>query len=291
MRKDVRFVVTGLLSLLQFAGVVAVAQGLDLLGVGSGPDGSVGTAPAADSGAGSLVHPLTGKRAQRPNDWVGTRPLPPNVPILVMAGHADSQNIEGAAGTPGFLGQKDPMDPSMRDELYWNLAVAREVVRLGKQRGLNIEFYDPPERTILWENDPRTTWSKGRDHALKGGYALEIHFDAYGPDGYGSGLIPSIQVDLREPPAEGADKLPEPEDGEFRPMPPSVIDEHLAREFGRFEAKFQNGLGGPMRGFSLLEVGKLEGTLEEALRNRPVETVNAIATRIVHAMCRALGKR
>ncbi|MFM8967399.1 MAG: hypothetical protein ACKOGI_05535 [Vulcanococcus sp.] len=86
-------------------------------------------------------------RSRLSRDWVGQRQEPTDLPILVMAGHADSQGIAGA-GTGGAavdLHGARPMQQGIRDELYWNLAVARRVVALGLQRGLNIRFYDPPQ--------------------------------------------------------------------------------------------------------------------------------------------------
>jgi hypothetical protein len=155
------------------------------------------------------------------------------------------------------------------DELYWNLVIARAVERLGQQRGLNIRFYDPPMRTIVDGDHPATNWSVGRAHAAAGGYALEIHFDAYGPDGIGSGLIPPLHRAF------------------------SLIDESLAREFGGYPREFRNRLGGPKRGLALLEIGKLEGILEASLRDpasrdRSVET---IASRVVRALELGLGRQ
>lgn len=108
----------------------------------------------------------------------------------------------------------------------------------------------------------------GRQHAASGGYALEIHFDAWGPDGVGSGLIPPLH----------------------RPF--GRLDESLAEAFGGFPMAFRGGLGGPRRGIALLEVGKLEGTLEGLLRNPATrsDTVMTIANRIVTALEIGLGR-
>jgi hypothetical protein len=187
-----------------------------------------------------------------------------------MAGHADSQNIPGS-GTSGYAvdirGAK-PMQPGIRDELYWNLEVARRVVALGQRRGLNIRFYDPPARTIVDGDDPRTNWSVGKAHAEAGGYALEIHFDAYGPDGIGSGVIPALH----------------------RPL--SSLDESLAVAFGGYPLQFRGGLGGPKRGITLLEIGKLEAPLEPALRNPRSrdQALAVISERVVAALEAGLGR-
>jgi len=135
--------------------------------------------------------------------------------------------------------------------------VAQRVVALGLQRGLNIRFYDPPQRSIVNGDDPRTNWSVGKAHAAAGGYALEIHFDAYGPDGVGSGVIPPI-------------------------IQQSAIDESLAAAFGSYPRLFRDGLGAPKRGIAILEIGKLEGSLEA--------TLQAIAKRIVDAMEAGLSR-
>ncbi|MFZ0408982.1 MAG: dehydrogenase [Cyanobium sp.] len=213
-------------------------------------------APAAD--------PLTGPRSPLQRDWVGLRPVSASTPILVMAGHADSQNI-GGSGTAGEAVSRfgaAPMYPGISDELYWNMVIAIQVVTLGQQRGLDIRYYRPPFRTIVDGNEAGTNWSVGRDHAASGGYALEIHFDAYGPDGLGSGLIPPVH----------------------RPF--TSVDESLAREFGGYPMAFRNVLGGPRRGIGLLEIGKLEGHLEASLRDPLTrqQAVQAIAARIVRAL-------
>jgi hypothetical protein len=159
------------------------------------------------------------------------------------------------------------MQPGIRDELYWNLEVAKRVVELGRQRGLNIRFYDPQVRTIHNGDDPRTNWSVGKAHAAAGGYALEIHFDAYGPDGVGSGVIPALH------------------------RPHSSLDESLAQAFGGYPRQFRGGLGGPRRGITILEIGKLEAPLEPALRN-PASREQALATitaRVVNALELGVG--
>ncbi len=213
--------------------------------------------------------PLTGPRSALVKNWIGRRSVAADLPILVMAGHADSQGMAGA-GTAGEAVDRlgaAPMQPGIRDELYWNLFTAERVVRLGVQRGLPLQLYVPPLRSIADGNDPRTNWSVGRRHALRGGYALEIHYDAYGPDGFGSGLIPPLH------------------------RPPSRLDERLAEAFGAFPIHFRGGLGGPRRGIALLEIGKLERPLETALRN-PLSreaSLDAIAARVVDALERGRG--
>jgi hypothetical protein len=213
--------------------------------------------------------PLTGPRSRLAKNWLGVRPLAANQTILVLAGHADSQGIGGAGTSGEAVGRRGarPMQPGITDELYWNLLTARAVVRLGLERGLSMRLYEPPVRSIADGNDPRTNWSVGRAHAAEGGYAVEIHYDAYGPDGIGSGLIPPLHNQ------------------------PSRLDESLASEFGAFPLQFRNGLGAPRRGIAILEIGKLEGNLEAALRN-PASSeaaVEAIAGRIVAALGRGLA--
>lgn len=229
-----------------------------------------GQSPAAWGGPGEAPDPLTGPRSRLGRDWVGLRSVPATTPILVMAGHADSQNISGS-GTPGeavALRGAPPMYPGISDELYWNMVIATAVVQLGQQRGLNIRYHRPPFRTIYSGDAPGTNWSVGRDHAAAGGYAMEIHFDAYGPDGIGSGLIPAVH----------------------RPF--SRVDDSLAREFGGYPMGFRNVLGGPKRGIALLEIGKLEGNLEASLRNPYTRsrTVQTIAERVVRALEQGLGR-
>jgi hypothetical protein len=214
----------------------------------------------------------TGPRSTLQKDWTATAQLTRSSRLLVMAGHADAQNLTSGAGAGtggaavGMYGAQ-PMDSSMTDELFWALEVARKVAAVGAAAGLNIRFYDPPSRSIENANDPRTCWSVGKAHADAGGYAFEIHFDAYGKEGFGSGLIPSIPR-------------------------PTNLDEALAAEFGAYPKLFRNGLGGPTRGVSILEIGKLEGPLEAALRDpkRRSDTVTSLATRVVRTLQTGFGK-
>ena len=234
--------------------------------------GALSLAPAVPARSPELsrVDPLTGPRSRLERDWVGQGPLPANTEILVMAGHADSQGIAGAgtAGEAVDLRGAAPMQAGIRDELHWNLLTAQAVVALGRRRGLAIRFYDPPVRTIADADDPRTNWSVGKAHAGRGGYALEIHYDAYGPDGVGSGLIPPLH------------------------RPPSQLDASLAAAFGDYPLNFRGGLGAPRRGIAILEIGKLEGSLESALRDpqRRQPTIEAIALRVVEALERGLDR-
>ena len=216
------------------------------------------------------IDPLLGPRSRLTRDWIGLRSLPSTTPILVMAGHADSQNIAGSgtAGEAVALGGAAPMYPGISDELYWNMVIAQAVVAVGRQRGLDIRYYRPPFRTIIDEDEPGTNWSVGRDHAAAGGYAMEIHFDAYGPSGVGSGLIPPVH----------------------RPF--SRVDEALAQEFGSYPMAFRQVLGGPRRGIGLLEIGQLQGNLEASLRDPRTrqQTVMTIANRVVTALELGLGR-
>jgi hypothetical protein len=208
--------------------------------------------------------PLLGARTRMPGRWVGTTPMGKDSPIVVMAGHADSQGMN-SAGTPGFavgVQKQAPMDARMRDELYWNLKVQAAVVRLGKARALKISAYNPPALTIRNDNHPKTNWSQARVRSAEGDYILEIHFDAYSPYGFGSGLIPAIN----------------------RPL--NTIDESLGKAFGRFPRLFRGGLGGPRRGIGILEIGMLEPPLEQKLRNPNTQsqTIDCLALRVVDAL-------
>jgi len=219
----------------------------------------------------ATADPLTGVRSPLAKNWIGLRPLPPQTEILVLAGHADAQGIAGSGTAGAAVGRAGyaPMQPGISDELFWNLAVAREVVARGQQRGLAIRFYEPPLRSIANPNDPRTNWSVGQRHFEAGGYALEIHFDAYGPDGVGSGVIPALRA------------------------PFSLLDESLAEAFGAYPMGFRGGLGGPRRGLTLLEIGKLEGSLEASLRDpgRRDQALAVIADRVVLALQRGLAPK
>jgi hypothetical protein len=205
----------------------------------------------------------------RRKNWLGTRSHPQDLPILVMAGHADSQRLRGS-GTPGeavgIYGAR-PMDPAITDELYWNLLTAQKIVQLGRERGLNIRYYDPGLRTLPNSNDPRSNWSVGYAHAEQGGYAVEIHYDAHSPHGGGAGVIPAVRFEF------------------------SRLDEALSEEFGGYPYDYRGMLGAPRRGISILEIANLEGNLERNLRNpRSSEaTLKAIAERVVKALQKGLA--
>ena len=205
--------------------------------------------------------PATGARGK---NWVGTTRPKAALPILVMAGHADSQRMAGS-GTPGRavdVGGAAPMRAGITDELYWNLLTAQAVVAEGRRQGLNMRYYDPGVRTIANEKDPRTNWSVGSEHASLGGYALEIHYDAYAPHGIGPGVIPAVAYGF------------------------SLVDEALAKEFGGYPYHYRGMLGAPRRGISMLEIGMLEGALEAGLRHpaKRESTLRAIAHRVVKAL-------
>ena len=226
--------------------------------------------PKAPYGQFRRVAVNTGERSRLTvkKNWLGKRRPAHTVPILMLAGHADSQRI--SPGTRGYavaVNGAQPMQPGITDETFWNLATAKRITKLGRQRGLNISFYDPGIRTIHNGDDPRTNWSQGKRHAHAGGYALEIHYDAYGRDGFGSGVIPRVYGGQ------------------------TVIDEYLAREFGSFPWDFRGVLGAPKRGITILEMGKLEGDLENKLRNPATRdaALNTIADRVVTTIAKALG--
>ena len=206
---------------------------------------------------------IIGEGSNLPASWVGTQDVNKEIPILILAGHADSQGLAGA-GTPGEAVDKfglNPMDPEISDELFWNLKLQESIVQMGKKKGLNISSYDPGIRNIDDANDPRTNWSVGKKFAENGGYVIEIHFDSYGQYGVGSGLIPPFYEK------------------------PNRIDESLAIKFGRFPVLFRGGLGAPRRQIRILEIGKLEGSLEDNLRNLQTRqrTIKLLSNEIVQA--------
>ncbi|WP_152557601.1 MULTISPECIES: N-acetylmuramoyl-L-alanine amidase [unclassified Prochlorococcus] len=214
---------------------------------------------------------LLGSRVDRNTWWVGNHVVSPSVSILIMAGHADSQFMKGA-GTSGeavALKGYPPMNSKMSDELFWNLKVRDAVVRLGKAKGLKIKSYEPGIRKIIDDNNEKTNWTVGSRYSSQGAYVLEIHFDAYGNHGLGSGLIPPLTNRINN------------------------IDESIARSFGRYPLFFRGGLGAPRRQIRVLEIGKLEGDLEKNLRqvNSSEKTIDQIADRIVNAILIGLNKK
>ena len=108
--------------------------------------------------ASATSDPLTGPRSRLGRDWVGARNLPATTPILVLAGHADSQNISGS-GTSGaaVTAGAPPMYPGISDELYWNMVVAQAVVAEGQRRGLRMQYYRPPSARSTTKTPPAPT--------------------------------------------------------------------------------------------------------------------------------------
>ena len=70
------------------------------------------------------------------------------------------------------------------------------------------------------------------------------------------------------------------------------MDESLAKAFGRFPRDFRGALGGPRRGIGILEIGMLQGELETRLRDpiRSAETIQCLASRVVDALARGVGR-
>ncbi len=207
---------------------------------------------------------LIGPKVRLEGQWAGRTKVDKNISILILAGHADSQGIAGAgtAGAAVDLKAAAPMDSSISDELFWNLKVCDELLKRGRARGLRISSYIPKNRNINDENNPLTNWSVGAQHAQKGWYVFEIHFDSYGDYGFGSGLIPALSMDL------------------------NTIDESFAKIFGRYPLFFRGGLGAPRRGIRLLEIGKLDGKLEKSLREESTrqKTIESIADKIIESL-------
>ena len=227
--------------------------------------------PAEPCPAPATPDPLLGPRTKEPGSWVGLSPVQTNLPIVVMAGHADSQGTI-SPGTPGYAvdqQKRAPMQPGIRDELFWNRQVQAAVVNQAQARGLNIRSYTPPSINIPNDDDPSTNWSKAKLFSERGEYVLEIHFDAYRPHGFGSGLIP-VLPNVREL---------------------NVVDESLAQAFGRFPRNFRGGLGGPRRGIGILEIAMLEPPLETKLRDPSTRehTVNCLAERVVNALVQGVS--
>ena len=203
--------------------------------------------------------------------WIGNKVIDHSVSILILAGHADSQGIDGA-GTSGEFVSKygfQPMNRKITDELFWNIKISKEIVKLGKKKGLDIRFYDPKIRTIIDPNHKATNWSVGADHARKGGYVLEIHFDSYGKYGIGSGLIPPISQNI------------------------NYIDESLGHSFGKYPLFFRGGLGAPRRQIRILEIDKLEGDLERNLRNiyTRKQTIHEISMKVIDSILVGLNNK
>ena len=77
---------------------------------------------------------IIGEGSKLPTSWIGTKNVDKDIPILILAGHSDSQGLVGA-GTPGEAVAKfglHPMNPEISDELFWNLKPQEFIVKLGK---------------------------------------------------------------------------------------------------------------------------------------------------------------
>lgn len=142
--------ITGL-SLMTLAMTKAAEQRNWLSAPGSTEQSAEQLAPAPPAPepcpAPATPDPLLGPRTKESGSWVGRSPVQTNLPIVVMAGHADSQGTV-SPGTPGYAvdqQNRPPMQPGIRDELFWNREVQAAVVSQGKARGLNIRSYTLPQ--------------------------------------------------------------------------------------------------------------------------------------------------
>ena len=72
---------------------------------------------------------------------------------------------------------------------------------------------------------------------------------------------------------------------------PNKIDESIAKKFGRFPILFRGGLGAPRRQIRILEIGKLEGSLENNLRNLKTRqrTIRFLSDEIVKAFLNGIN--
>ena len=96
---------------------------------------------------------------------------------------------------------------------------------------------------------------------------IEIHFDAYSPYGFGSGLIPAVNRQL------------------------NTVDESLAEAFGRFP-RSEVGLEDHAAGIGILEIGMLQGALEGGLRDpeQRDQTVECLALASLMPLVRGVGR-
>ena len=116
------------------------------MAIGGVVTAGLGLATAAEAPSPPSTDPLLGTRVKLKAQWIGKGKMKRTMSILVMAGHADSQNMHGS-GTSGAavdVHGAAPMDARMRDELFWNFKVRDAVVRQGRRRGLVIASYTPP---------------------------------------------------------------------------------------------------------------------------------------------------
>ncbi len=63
---------------------------------------------------------IIGDSSKLSSTWIGTKDVDKNIPILILAGHADSQGLVGS-GTPGEAVDNfglDPMNPKIMNELF-----------------------------------------------------------------------------------------------------------------------------------------------------------------------------
>ena len=159
-------------------------------------------------------------------DWNATTTQKPNK-ILITPGHGDITS--GETGAPG------------EKALVYEVAkwMQRNATRYGIQD--YVEFSIPsPTTNIPNANDERALWTQGERIVNSGGKAIDLHMDTSTGK---SGVIP--------PCGRSRSKI-------------GVLDDELAKIYGAFSANWGNCLGGPARGVTILELGRMDAATKAA---------------------------
>jgi hypothetical protein len=147
--------------------------------------------------------------------------------ILVMAGHADV--TVGQIGAPG--------------ERELNLELVRWVQRNASAYGIQdmLEFYYPPAGINQGPTDANSQFTKTTTAVSQGKQVIEIHNDQAAGT---SGVIPPY----------GGKTIWQ-------------LDVALASQYGAWPVNYQNGLGVPSRGGTILEVGRMDSAAQAAAKS------------------------
>ena len=188
-------------------------------------------------------------------NWKAVTNARPNK-VGITVGHGDV-----TVGPTGAEGEKELVVELVR----W---AQRNATKYGIQD--YVEFYIPPSTLNLPDTggralDSRYTWGWGQKIVDGGGKAYEIHLDT--PTG-SSGVIP--------PCGSYANRI-------------GVLDDELAKSYGAFPANYRECLGGPIRGVTFLEVGRMDPATLSASKSTDAALKERLYSQLMDPLMRAIA--
>lgn len=174
--------------------------------------------------------------------------------LLVVPGHTYG------GGTPGATGRMG--------EFKANKTMAQFIVQQVKQRNPNIpvQYYEQ-----MFEDSDQGLKDAVQHYKKKeqeGYEVIEIHHDAFGPQGLGAGLLGSYTG--------------------FSPLD-SALGQNVGSFGANYKGRFQQGYAMNRGGISMVELAKLEGSYEQGLLKGSTEAKTASAQPVIKAILDTYG--